>query len=237
MGHHPTMSADLTYALDGDVAVIRLDDGKANVLGHPTIAAAHRALDRAEAEARVVLIAGRPGQLSGGFDLKEMGAGLDRARDLVIAGARLHTRLFTFSRPVVFACTGNAVAAGAILLLVGDWNVGEAGDFRIGLPETAIGMPLPHFAVEYARFRLAGPHFGRATELATMYDPSGAVQAGYLDAVAEGDAVEEALTEARRLATTIQPGPFEVTRELTRGPVASVVLDRLVADVTELTTG
>jgi enoyl-CoA hydratase len=237
MGHHPKMTDALTYDLDGDVAVIRLDDGKANVLGHPVLAAAHEALDRAEAEARAVLIAGRPGQLSGGFDLKEMGAGLDRARDLVIAGARLHTRLFTYPRPVVFACTGNAVAAGAILLLVGDWNVGQPGDFRIGLPETAIGMPLPHFAVEYARFRLSPPHFGRATELATMYDPEGAVRAGYLDAVAGADAFDEALAEAHRLAGTIQSGPFEVTRELTRGRVADTVLERLVADVTELTTG
>ncbi len=231
------MTDALTYERDGDVAVLRLDDGKANVLGHPTIAAVQEALDRAESEARAVVLAGRPGQLSGGFDLREMGAGMDRARDLVIAGARLHTRLFTFPRPVLVACTGNAVAAGAIVLLVGDWNVGQAGEFRIGLPETAIGMPLPHFAVEYARFRLSPPHFGRATDLATMYDPAGAMAAGYLDAVTDDDAVGVARSEAHRLAATIQPGPFEVTRRLTRGPVAAAVLERLVADVTELTTG
>jgi len=227
-----------TYTLDGDVGVITLDDGKANVITHGVLTAFHDALDRAEREAGAVLICGREGYLSGGFDLAEMTAGPERARALVTAGARLHTRLHTFPRPVVVAVTGHAVAAGAILLLVTDWNVGEQGRYRIGLPETTIGMPLPHFAVAYARARLSPPQFGPATDLGAMYDPSGALAAGFLHAlVAPGEAREAALAEAHRLAGSIHPAAFALTRERTRRPLAEAVLDVLDDDVAELTTG
>lgn len=231
-------STTCTYSLDGDVAVITLDDGKANVLDHGVLASFHHALDEAEHQARAVLICGREGYLSGGFDLAEMTAGPDRARDLVVAGARLHTRLHTFPRPVVVAVTGHAIAAGAILLLVTDWNVGERGPYRIGLPETTIGMPLPHFAVAYARARLSPSHFGPATNLGVVYDPAGALEAGYLHQLVDpGEARAVALAEARRLAGAIHPHAFARTRERTNRPLAESVLAVLEQDVTALTTG
>ncbi|MCU0270967.1 MAG: crotonase/enoyl-CoA hydratase family protein [Acidimicrobiales bacterium] len=232
------MSDTVTYELDGEVAVVRLDDGKANVLGHEVLQDLHRALDRAEQEARAVALVGRPGYLSGGFDLAEFARGPEATRDLVIAGARLHLRLFTFPRPVVVAATGHAVAAGAIVLLAADWTVGAAGTFRIGLPEVAIKMPLPAFAVELARYRLRTRAFDEATLFARMYDPDSAREAGYLDVVTPPEATEAtAITRAAELASTLSPGAFALTRPRVRGPVAAHIETGLVADVTALTTG
>ena len=44
-------TAVVSYELNGSVAVIGLDDGKANAISHDLVDELHAALDRAEAEA------------------------------------------------------------------------------------------------------------------------------------------------------------------------------------------
>ena len=156
------MASDkVRYELRDGIAVITMDDGKANALSHEVIDALHACLDRAEREARAVLLTGREKRLSGGFDLTVMISSPEATRNLVTAGAELMLRLYTFPRPVVVACTGHALAAGAILLLVADARIGAAGEFKIGLNEVAIQMTLPIFAMELARDRLSKRHFTR----------------------------------------------------------------------------
>jgi len=186
------------YELRNDVAVIRLDDGKANALSVATQSALHAALDRAEKEAKSVVIAGRQGRFSGGFDLSVMSGGQgDAVRAMVRGGAELATRLYEFPVPVVAACSGHAIAMGAVLLLAADTRIGVEGDFKIALNEVAIGLTLPMFAVELARDRLSRRHLQRAVNLANVFDPAGAVDAGFLDRlVAPERLLDEAIAEA-----------------------------------------
>ena len=142
------------YELNDKTAVIRLDDGKANAISQAVIDSLMGMLDQAEKEATAVLIVGREGRFSGGFDLGVMRSGPENVRSLVKAGAELFLRIFEYPLPVVIACTGHAVAAGAIVLLAADARVGARGEFKIGLSEVAIGMRLPIFAFEFARQRL-----------------------------------------------------------------------------------
>jgi enoyl-CoA hydratase len=135
--------APVTCSIEDGVAVIRLDDGKVNVVSHRVIDLLHRQLDTAEGEARAVAIIGRPGKLSAGFDLTEMTAGIERTRALVGAGGKLLMRIFGHPQPVVLAVTGHALAAGALLTLACDTRIGADGPSKIGLNETAIGMGLP----------------------------------------------------------------------------------------------
>ena len=118
----------MTYQLDGHVAVLTFDDGKANALSHQALDALEAALDRAEADpdARAILLAGRPGRFSAGFDLATMTAGVEEMRWLVGAGANLIARLLLEPLPVVAACTGHALAAGALLLLACDQRIGAS---------------------------------------------------------------------------------------------------------------
>src|SRR5438105_13642725 len=119
---------------DGAVAVISIDDGKANALSPDVLSALSEAFDKAEADgASAVLLQGRPGRFSAGFDLSIMTSGVEPMRALVTQGAELLLRVFTYPVPVVAACTGHALAAGALLLLVSDVRVGAEGEFKIGL--------------------------------------------------------------------------------------------------------
>jgi len=191
----------VSYELEESIAILRVDDGRANAVSSELAAAVDEALDRAEKEARCVVIAGRPGRFSAGFDLGVMGQGGDAVRDMVMAGSELAFRLYGFPTPVVMACTGHALAMGAVLLLAGDTRLGAEGEFNIGLNEVAIGMTLPVFAVEFARDRLSTRYLTRAVLEAEIYTPATAVEAGFLDRVVAPEALlDEARAEAQRLA-------------------------------------
>ncbi len=178
--------APVTYSLDGNVAVIHFDDGKANVFTHAALEELQSLLTRAEAdEAKAVVIVGRPGKFSAGFDLSVMTAGPDQARDLLRAGADLALRIYTFPMPVLLAVTGHALAMGAIVLMAADVRIGADGPSKIGLPEVEIGMPLPKFAVEFARDRLSKHHFVSAVQHARVTTPADAVDVGFLDRVVD----------------------------------------------------
>ena len=223
------------YEIRNEIAIITMDDGKANALSHEVIDALHTCLDRAEREARAVLLTGREKRLSGGFDLSVMISSPEAARDLVTAGAELMLRLYTFPRPVVVACTGHALAAGAILLLVADARIGAEGEFKIGLNEVAIQMTLPIFALELARDRLSKRHFTAAVTQARIFDPRQAKDAGYLDATAAPEALlETALDCVRRLAVLPDPA-FRATKQRERAATVRHIRETLAADIAQLT--
>lgn len=224
-----------TYRLDDGVAVVTMDDGKANAISHDVLIALDGALDRAgEDGARALVLAGRPGRFSAGFDLATMTASVESMRGLVWAGARFLMRLYGLGLPTVAASTGHALAGGALLLLSCDHRVGGTSPCKIGLNEVAIGMGLPVFAVELARDRLAAEAFGPATMQARLYDPAGAQAAGYLDRVVADDAVvAEAVADARRLGE-LRTGAYARTKRVAREATIAHVLDTLEADLIDV---
>ena len=192
----------ITVDIQNDVALITMDDGKANAINFALMEELNAALDETETNAKAIVLAGRTGRFSGGFDLGMMGSFtredsvrlLDRASELVL-------RLYGGPVPVVAACTGHAIAMGVFLLMACDTRIGAAGDFKLGANESVTGMTLPVFAVELARDRLSPRHQTRAMIQAFIYDPKGAVEAGYLDMLVEPDqVVAQAITIAGQLA-------------------------------------
>jgi enoyl-CoA hydratase len=226
----------VSYAIQEHVATITFDDGKANVYTHEVLDQLHRALDQARAdpaEARAVLIVGRPGRFSAGFDLATMTAGPDAMRGLVGDGARFVARLLLEPLPVVAACTGHALAAGALVLLAADHRIGMAGDWRIGLNEVAIGMALPVWAVELARYRMPAGQFDRIL-LGEIGGPEEACAAGFLDrVVAPDDLLSEATATATRLAA-LRTGAVAGTKERARTELARRMLEGLDDDLAAL---
>lgn len=216
----------------GDVAVLRLDDGKANAVSHAMVDAVNAALDDAEQHVKAVCIIGREGRFSAGFDLNVMRSGVSGARGLLEAGARLGLRLYTFPAPVVIGCTGHALAMGAILLFCADVRIGAEGPYKIGMNEVAIGMPVPRFAIGLAEDRLTPRHLTAAVNLAGVFDPATAVDAGYLDRAVPLEQVgDAALAEAIRLADELHSGAFRLTREYLRAEKAAALEAGMLADL------
>lgn len=232
-----TDSSLVTYELDGHVAVLRIDDGKANAISHALADQLQDALSQAEANGvSAVAIVGRDGRFSAGFDLKTMQAGPDEARDLLRVGAELALRLFMFPTPVVLGVTGHALAMGAILLMAGDVRIGADGPFKIGLNEVSIGMPVPLFAIDLAQESLARQHLNAAMNLAQIYDPAGAVRAGFLDEVVAGESVvPTAIERAQLLGDGLRRGAFKLTRENVRLDAADRLRRHLITDLETFT--
>lgn len=195
------MSELIEFQEETNYCFIRMDDGKANALSFEMLQQLNAALDQAQEAGKVVVILGRPGKFSAGFDLSVMGQGGEAMIELLSTGANLARRLLNFETPVVLGVSGHALAMGALLLLSADYRIGGEGAYKIGLNEAAIGMTLPWFGVELARYRLSGSHFNSAVGLARIYDPAGAVEAGYLDECVAEDALSaRAIALAEQLA-------------------------------------
>lgn len=223
------------YESRENVAVLQMDDGKANALSYQMMDDLDAALSRAEKEASAVVLAGRPGKFCAGFDLKTMMAGVDQARALVTRGADCLLRLYTYPLPLVMAVTGHALAGGALVAATGDVRVGVNGPFKIGLNEVQIGMPVPILAMELARDRLAPSHLMRSTLFAQTYDPEAAVVAGWIDEVVAGEALlDTAFGHASRLAQ-LPRDAYGKTKTILREKTVDYVRRTLADDMKRLT--
>jgi enoyl-CoA hydratase len=219
--------------------VLRLEHGKANSISQAVAEELSRALQEAEksSEVKAIVLFGRAGMFSGGFDLATMGKGAAAARDMVIAGGRLLMEIYNHPKPVVVGCAGHAIAMGAFMVLAADERIGAEGSFKLGMNETAIGMTLPDFAFELSRARLSKRYFDRVLVQSTICDPQGAVDAGILDRVVAPERLEdEALEAAARLGALNQPA-FRNNKQIAHAKTVERVLSNLVENVSHLMGG
>ncbi len=225
------MSEIVSFEVSDSVALLRLDDGKANAISPALLEAINQHLDKTERDGLAVVIAGREGKFSGGFDLNVMREGGAVGRALVTGGGRLSLRLGRHPGPVVAACTGHALAMGAVLLMACDLRIGADGPFKIGFNEVAIGMTTPLFLLEQARERMSKRHFHRAVVQAEIYAPGAALDAGFFDQIVSPEKVVEVATaEAARLAAMPREA-FVSTRARARAAVPDQIEAGIDADI------
>lgn len=234
MGHNPGVSDLLRVHDEATCTVVTLDDGKANALSLPMLQAIDDALDAAVERRLPVVLAGREGVFSAGFDLKVMQGGDPAARlDMVSAGFEVAYRLLGLPAPVVVACTGHAIAMGVFLLLTGDRRIGAAGEYRIGANETALGIVMPQFAIELTRGRLTPAAFDRALLTSEFSAPDAAAAAGFLDEVVPaGEVLDHARAAAGRLAA-YDVDVYAETKQRVRGPWLAALRAAIDADARE----
>jgi enoyl-CoA hydratase len=223
----------LNYELRDRIAIVSIDDGKANAVGHAFLDAVNGALDRAEQDAAgAVILRGRDGVFSGGFDLKEFSKGADAGVSMVKRGMQLLIRLYGFPLPVVVACTGHAVAMGAFIVMACDTRIGTRGRFRVTLPETALGMDLPATMVELTASRVSPRFMTRAAVQAEVFDPDLAVTAGFLDEVVDASELDARALEAARHLSQLPQLQYAGNKRLARKQVLAAMqdeFDRMVA--------
>jgi enoyl-CoA hydratase len=189
-----------TSRTDG-VTEIVLDDGKANVMTLAMLNAIDEALDEAEKAESVVLLCGRDGLFSGGYDVAMFTRSEEEVLRTLRAGGNLVHRIHGFPYPVVVASTGHAIAQGAFTLLAADVRIGCDQGAKMGLNEVVIGLTIPHYGIEVARQRMAPAWFNQATTTGALYGPEDSLAAGFVDrlvpaaeVVAESRSVAQGLT-------------------------------------------
>jgi enoyl-CoA hydratase len=207
-----------------------LSNGKVNAISPDVIAAFNAALDQAVTDRAVVIITGQPGILSGGYDLKVMTAGPKEAVALVTSGSTLARRLLSHPFPVIVACPGHAVAKGAFLLLSADYRIGVEGAFSIGLNEVQIGMTMHHAGIEIARDRLNKVALQRSVVNGEMFNPQGAVAAGFLDVVVSAEELQGAALAAARQLKKINMTAHKNTKLKVRKALLEALDNAIIQD-------
>jgi enoyl-CoA hydratase len=228
------MSALATVSIEESVATITLDDGKANVMSPAMQREIHRALDEAEAAGAIVVLIGREGRFSGGFDLSVMASGGDAAIGMICGGFELAARILSFPRPVIVACTGHAIAMGAFLLLAGDYRIGAAGAYRIAANEVALGLTLPRAALVLCRERLMPNAFTRVTLLAEAFSPERAEAAGFLDRVVPAAELRDAARSVAEDFAKLDATAHTATKRRAREAFLASLREAIAADDAEL---
>jgi len=224
------MSELISYHLEDGIATLTLSNGKVNAISPDVIAAFNAALDQAVTDRAVVIITGQPGILSGGYDLKVMTAGPKEAVSLVTSGSTLARRLLSHPFPVIVACPGHAVAKGAFLLLSADYRIGVEGPFSIGLNEVQIGMTMHHAGIELARDRLRKSALHRSVINGEMFDPQGAVDAGFLDKVVSAEELQGAALAAARQLKKINMTAHKNTKLKVRKALLEALDNAIILD-------
>jgi enoyl-CoA hydratase len=222
-----------TKVADGSVLLIQMDDGKANALSSSMIADIGAALAEAESDPDVVsaVLTGREGRFSAGFDLSVMqGGSFGDIISLVADGGDLVRTIYGCGVPVVAACTGHALAAGALMLLGSDVRVGVDGPFKVGLNEVAIGMTLPDWAHTIAVERLSTRHIQRAIANARITDPAEAVEVGYLDRVVPADQLLDTAIEEAASMASLDGGAYRRTMQGFRKPTLDLMAEQIATD-------
>jgi enoyl-CoA hydratase len=177
------MNEFVTYQSEETYVIITINNGKVNAISHEVVAGLNEGLDKALEEKKVVILTGKTGFFSAGFDLKVMAKSPESAKELVTKGSKLSLRMLSFPQPIIIACSGHAIAKGAFLLLSADYRIGVEGAFKIGLNEVMIGMTMHNAGIAIAKARLSEVYVNRSVNNAEMYGSKQAIEAGFLDLI------------------------------------------------------
>jgi enoyl-CoA hydratase len=211
-------SSPVAYDVTDDVAVVTLDDGKANALSHEMIEGLIDCFRSAATTSKALVLSGRPGLFCAGLDLRVIRDGDAKSRaDLMAHAVELYMTMSSHPTPIVAACTGHAIAGGAMLLLCADIRIGAYGDYTIGLTEVALGIAMPRFGFTLAERRLDRRYLLRATVLAERFDPDGAVASGFLDRLADDPSALSRIVAAE--LSELDPAALRASRERVFAPL------------------
>lgn len=191
------MSDVVTNSIRDGVAVITLDSPPVNGLGFAVRNGLHAALESALSDdaVRALVVTGGGKMFCGGADIREFGQapppGTPHLPTLIDA-------IEASTKPVVAAIHGFALGGGLELALGCHLRVAATGT-RVALPEVTLGI-VPGAGGTQRLPRLIGVPAALDVIVTGKMIPAADAQAlGILDAVVDGDVVEAAVREARRM--------------------------------------
>jgi enoyl-CoA hydratase len=201
----------------GDVALVRMEAGKANAIG-PAFLSSLSALLDGLAGASAAVITGQGSAFSAGLDLPSL-VELDRPamRGFMQRFDEVTLRIFELPVPLVAAINGHAIAGGCVLALQCDVRLIADGPTKIGLNEARLGIGLPPSAIEALRFQLPPSSLVPVAIEGTLFAPMEAKQLGLVDdVVPSAEVLARGLERARALARGTAEAASQVKLALRR---------------------
>lgn len=167
--------------------------------------------------ARAIVLSGREGMFSAGLDVPAL-MKLDRAamaafwqdflgimRDLALSPI-----------PVAAALTGHSPAGGAVLSLFCDTRIAAEGEFKIGLNEVQVGLPVPPIILQALQRQVGASVAEQMAVSGILLSPQQALRSGLVHQVVPVGEVIDAALEWCRTRLRLPPIAMQTTRDLAR---------------------
>lgn len=218
---------------EGPLAIVTMDDGKANAMDAAFLGALHDAFDGIEAsEARAVILRGRPGFFSAGLNVKRLpNLDLEGRVTLVRALSRTLLRVFAFPRPVLAAISGHALAGGALLALAADTRIAAEGQGTFGVTEVAIGVDIPSFGIEILRESVPVEHLAEIALAGATLTPSEAHARSLYASVVASEQLDDVAQEHARQMAKAHPEAYAATKARLRSSAVERAERQLEAEL------
>lgn len=197
------------------VGVIRLEHGKANALDvelSDALAASLAELE-AEEECGAAVITGTGRIFSAGVDLFHLLEGGEAYVDTFLpALTGLIDGLRAFSKPLIAAINGHAIAGGGVIALACDYRVMADGDGTIGMPELRVGVPFPSGALAIVRAAVPRAHLRDVVLRGSLSGPREALARGLVHEVVDEHGLLDRAVEVGREMRRIPRATFVLTK-------------------------
>jgi enoyl-CoA hydratase len=214
----------MTCATESGVAVLRLDDGKANAIEAQWCGELNAALDGIEGdgEAAAVVVFGRPGCFCAGLDRKRLPTlSPTELRATTQAFVAAMERVFLFPVPVIAASAGHALAGGLMLYLAADLRLAlDDATSWYGLPEVAQGVPVIGPTAGICAAGISPVHHAELMLHGRRLSAREAFEWGLIHQLAPDlDALERRALERARELRGLGRAAYRATKRALRGPL------------------
>ena len=223
------MTAEIaTLSQENNVSIIRLDDGKANAFSHEMLTRFNELLAEVPRDSGSLIITGREGLFSGGFDLKTLATGdMEKIRKMVILGYKTLLDLYGFDRPLIAAVSGHSIALGLFVTCCADHRIAIDGQYICQANEVRNNMDIPTQIMEILKARVNKNYFYPAVYHSDAYSMKDSIAVGYIDeVVSEDNFMERVMQKAEELSSL--PHPFYAnTKHFAQGDVIQKITDAI----------
>ena len=223
---------------EGPIAILSMDDGKANALTMPEFEGLSRALGEiAASDASAMVLTGRPGYFTAGLNLKVLPTlSTGELEALITRFGEVVLDLMVFPKPVVAAVTGHALGAGGIFAFASDVRLFADGPFKFGLNEVPGGLFVPTFGIVTAKIAVPAEQLTSLIMHGRVFGPPEALRLNIAESLHHPDALlAAAVARATALAELAGQG-YALTKKLLRGPLAEEARRLLPGEVAQLGT-
>lgn len=193
---------------ENDISIIKLDDGKANAFSFEMLTQVNALLAQVPKDSGALVITGRDGLFSGGFDLKTLATGdMEKITMMVQLGYRLLLELYSFDRPIIAAVSGHAIALGLFVTCSADYRIAIDGQYVCQANEVRNNMDIPPQIMEILKARVNKNYFYPAVFHSDTYSVQDSIAVGYIDEVVSAEKfMDRVMEKANELASL--PHPF-----------------------------
>jgi enoyl-CoA hydratase/carnithine racemase len=221
---------------DEPLAVVRLERGKVHAINDQMVGELQLTFNELEVNGSIkaVILAGTEKFFSFGFDIPGfMDHSPEAFTHFVTRFTGLYTYLFLYSKPIVAAINGHAVAGGCILTTAADYRLMVTGKARIGLNEISFGSSIFAGSVEMMKYCAGTRNAELILTSGNLYSAEEAHGMGLVDKITSD---EKLMDDARQIALEYagkdRPA-FAGLKNLLRRPVADAMIAREAESIRE----